>query len=474
MSTVHQAATYVQQPVSDVFCERVVVGTLLSYRDAYDKVGDILTEDCFKDGICQSVFSAIREMINRGLTADLITIPSYMERMGDGPKVTPVDLVELANGSSYYDIREKSLYLQELSKRRRLLIEGLRLIDAGTKQDRSIDEVLYELNGTLDHLNDNAVTRITSTHDALKDLKKSIEENQSDEGQVYDYSGIQCFDERAFLRPEALNIIAAYSGNGKSCLATSVAYNCASTGVPIAYYSLEMNKKELIARTIARICEIPTERLLYHKMSKTEMKRFDMAAVQLDALPLFFDERATISIETLLMSIRQMVRQKHIKGVIIDYLQILSQTGKPKNQTDEAFLGEVVRNFKNVAKQMGIWIILLSQISRNRESTEPKDSYLRGSGQILETCDNCVLLYRPSKYEGAHYSGTNMNVNPMGTAELNICKTRNGSDNMRYIVAFEPEYTYFHDIEIDQIPYLDGVVNTQKVRTYFTANSDKD
>ena len=149
-------------------------------------------------------------MTNQGLLADLITIPSYIERQSDGPKVTPVDLVELANGSSYYDIREKCLYLQELSKRRRLLIEGLRLVDAGTKQVRSLDEVLFELNETLTHMNDNAVTNITSTHDALTDLKKSIAENQSDQGQVYDYSGIQCFDERAFLRPEALNIIAAY------------------------------------------------------------------------------------------------------------------------------------------------------------------------------------------------------------------------------------------------------------------------
>ena len=455
MSTVNQSASFAQQPVSDNFCERAVIGTLLSYRDSYDKVGDILTEDCFRDGICQTVFKAIRDMTNQGLLADLITIPSYIERQSDGPKVTPVDLVELANGSSYYDIREKCLYLQELSKRRRLLIEGLRLVDAGTKQVRSLDEVLFELNETLTHMNDNAVTNITSTHDALTDLKKSIAENQSDQGQVYDYSGIQCFDERAFLRPEALNIIAAYSGNGKSCLATSIAYNCVCNGAPIAYYSLEMNKKELIARTIARICEIPTERLLYHQLSKTEMERFNVAAARFDSLPLYFDERATISIETLLMSIRQMVRQKHIKGVIIDYLQILSQTGKPKNQTDEAFLGEVVRNFKNLAKQLGIWIVLLSQISRNHETTEPKDSYLRGSGQILETCDNCVLLYRPSKYEGARYSGTNVNVDQIGTAELNICKTRNGSDNKRYIVAFEPEYTYFHDI--DHIPYLDGV-----------------
>lgn len=453
MPSLSNALTYAQQPVADHECERLVIGTLVQNGTALDEVGDILTEECFDDGRLKAIFSAIKALTDAGQQADIITIPPYLEKHFDQFRLPVTELIQLTSGAIYAGLREKCLYLDELARRRRLLFCGLKLVTAGTTQAEEYTQVVQELLDTVDHINDSPVSDITTTHDALQELRQAIDRNQQEGGAAHDYSGIRCFDERAFLHPEALTVIAAYSGHGKSCLATTIAYNCAQQGSPVAYYSLEMSKQELVARTIAHVCKVPTARLLYGKMGRDELRDFDIAAIGLDTMPIYFDERATVSSDALYQSIRQMARRKKIRGVVIDYLQILSQNGRPKNQTEEAFLGGVVRQLKNLAKQLGIWVILLSQISRNHDSEEPKESYLRGSGQILEGCDNCVLLYRPSKHEGARYSGSHINISPQGTAELNVCKARNGADGRRYIIGFQPEYTYFE--ELSTLPRLD-------------------
>lgn len=454
MASIENTINYQQEPVHDEACERLVVGTMLQNNLAYEENSDILSEECFENAKYRIVYEAIKGLTDSGGSADMLNIPEWIEQNEQGMKVSFDDLIELTKGCIMINFREKCLHLLELSKRRRLLLAGYKLISAGTSQATSFDEVMEQLNDTVEHINDTSVSAISSMEQALVELNKNIDTNKNGTENIFDFAGIRCLDERAFLRPQALTVVAAYSGHGKSCLATSIAYNCANTGTPIAYYSLEMSKMELSARIIAHVCKVPTSDLLYQKLSKKEGEEYIKASTRLLEMPIYFDERATVSADTMMMSIRQMVRQKHIKGVIIDYLQILSQNGKPKNITEEAFLGGVVRSLKNIAKQMNIWIILLSQISRNHESEEPKESYLRGSGQILEGCDNCVLLYRPSKTQGARYSGAHSNVNPIGTAELNVCKARNGSDGKRFIIGFKPEYTYFYDLE--KIPTLEG------------------
>jgi len=438
------------EPVHDEICEKLVIGTLIQNRKAFEDNIDILDEECFENWKIKTIFKAIRDIHAKGEEADLITIPPYIEKIETGYKMDITELIELTNGFINIGIREKCLYLKELSKRRKLLNLGYKLINAGTTQNKELEEIIDNVNSTIDHINDNSTSEIDSIDRTIKQLSENIEANRQSKENIYDYSGIKCFDDRAFLRPKALTVIAAYSGHGKSCMATSIAYNCAKNGSPIAYYSMEMSKMELTARIISHKCETPTSKLLYGKLNSSEETKYREAILEIGELPIYFDERSTVSAETLYMSIRKMVRQKKVHGVIIDYLQILSQNNRQRNITEEAFLGGVVRNLKNIANQEGIWIILLSQISRNHETDEPKESYLRGSGQILEGCDNCALLYRPSKIEGGKYSGTYANIDPEGTAEINICKARNGSDGKRYITGFNPEYTYF--FELDELP----------------------
>lgn len=439
------------EPVNDNMCERLVIGTIMQNKIAFEDNIDILDEDCFADWKLKMIFRAIRNIREKGEEADFITIPPYIEKNEKGYILDITELIDLTSGFINFGIREKCLYLKELSDRRKLLQLGMKLVSAGSTQNQILEEVMMEMNSTIDQINSNTNSGVDTIDSSIEQLTLNIEDNTNKKESIFDYSGIKSFDERAFLRPKALTVIAAYSGHGKSCMATSIAYNCARSGAPIAYYSLEMSKMELTARILAHDCKIPTSQLLYGKLTPAEEQSYRDVVLRCSNLPIYFDEKSTISSDALYMSIKKLARQKHIHGVIIDYLQILSQNNRQRNTTEEAFLGGVVRNLKNIANQLGIWIILLSQISRNHESDEPKESYLRGSGQILEGCDNCALLYRPSKIDGGKYSGANTNVDTENTAEINICKARNGSDGKKYIIGFEPEYTRFH--ELDKIPY---------------------
>jgi replicative DNA helicase len=135
----------------------------------------------------------------------------------------------------------------------------------------------------------------------------------------------------------------------------------------------------------------------------------------------------------------------------------MSTSRRDKKSSREEFYGDVVRMLKNLAKQENIFVVLLSQLSRDHDSKEPSPDYLRGSGQILEGCDNCYLIFRPEA-TGSRYSGKYANVDPKGTAQIQVCKCRNGQVWQKYILGFKGEQTQFH--ELSSAPLLSP--NSQK------------
>lgn len=126
---------------------------------------------------------------------------------------------------------------------------------------------------------------------------------------------------------------------------------------------------------------------------------------------------------------------------IIDYLQILSTNQKVANL--ETFYGEVARNLKNLAKELDMCIVLLSQLSRSYDNPEPNLSRLRGSGQINEAADMTFLLYRPEIY-GKQYSGAYRNTDTKGTALIQCAKGRNVGI-YSFVCNFDAEHTHFYD-----------------------------
>jgi replicative DNA helicase len=219
--------------------------------------------------------------------------------------------------------------------------------------------------------------------------------------------------------------------------------NAASYDYPCAFYSTEMMSSQLTARLLAAKTGISSRTIIQSPLSAEQMKKYDEAIYEVGGLPIFFDDTSTLNVEKISSSIRSLVRKKSVKVAFVDYLQVL-QTNEKMNRTEEQFFGVVARKFKNLAKELQITIVLLSQIARSKDTTEPTLSRIRGSGQITEAADVVLLIYRPEEY-GKAYTDHRINVDPSGTAQIKLAKGRNiGTGD--FICGFDASTTHFYEL----------------------------
>ena len=234
-------------------------------------------------------------------------------------------------------------------------------------------------------------------------------------------------------------------------MALDFCMNAARQGYAVAFYSTEMLSTQLTARLLAAKTGISSRIMQQSPLSPEQMKKYDEAIREVEALSIFFDDTSTLSVEKISSSIRSLVRKQGVKVAFIDYLQVLQTNEKSLNRTEEQFFGVVARKFKNLAKELQITIVLLSQIARSKDTTEPTLSRIRGSGQITEAADVVLLIYRPEVY-GKNYSDHRINVSPEGTAQIKLAKGRNiGTGD--FICGFDAATTHFYDL--DTIPTLE-------------------
>jgi replicative DNA helicase len=173
---------------------------------------------------------------------------------------------------------------------------------------------------------------------------------------------------------------------------------------------------------------------------------------------MFFDDRSNSSLESILVSIRTLVMKQGISGAVIDYLQILTANKRMSNTSEEQQLGISARLLKNIAKELGIFIILLSQIRRDPQNPCPNLTMIRGSGQIAEAADFVGLVYRPQYYNEEFgltlsYPSPYENVDTNNTAMILIQKGRNVGTG-KFICGFNPNTTDFYPLYA--LPYKTG------------------
>lgn len=239
-----------------------------------------------------------------------------------------------------------------------------------------------------------------------------------------------------------LYITDGYIVTHNTSLAMNITMNTARLGNPVAYYSLEMGKSELAARVLSGKAGISSSVIVNCKLEEYQLKQFDKAVGETEDLPIYIDERATVSFDNTITSIRSLVRTKGIKLAVIDYLQIYSQVGN----SVEASLAYMARSAKNIAKECGVAVILLSQLSRG--SSHPSINQLRGSGQIEESADNIVLIDRPEAFpdNSTKYEGDFHDESTHGTAKLILAKGR-GVGTGNALVGFDGRFTQFYELD---------------------------
>ena len=446
----------------DKECEKAVIGALINHPSCYYEVGNILKAHIFTVPKYRAIFEVVSDMLFNGQAIDVCTLAEYMiEKPAKGVTVEnwPYEVTEISQSvATSATVYSNASNLNDLWQRRQVLLNLHNLADGAADRTKEITDTISEAAEKMQSISDNAVTDISTAADALDELETMLIAQIKGEGAGVK-TGFVCFDERGGLKPTHLNVIGAYPGQGKSSIALQMAVNVAVEGDPIAFYTMEMSKAELMARAAAADAGLNVSTMLNspEQLTQEEWQRFRTSKARLAGLPIYFNEKATTSIEDILCSARTFVRRNKIRGIFVDYLQIMSTSRRDKKSSREEFYGDVVRMLKNLAKQENIFVVLLSQLSRDHDSKEPSPDYLRGSGQILEGCDNCYLIFRPEA-TGSRYSGKYSNVDPKGTAQIQVCKCRNGQVWQKYILGFKGEQTQFH--ELSSAPLLSP--NSQK------------
>jgi replicative DNA helicase len=269
---------------------------------------------------------------------------------------------------------------------------------------------------------------------------------------------------------------------GKTSLATNIAFSAAqrflrdqedgiepskSAGAPVAFFSLEMSADQLATRILAEQSGISSENLRMGKISQQEFRSLARAAGELSTLPLYIDDTPGLTIAALRARARRLKRQKGIGMVVVDYLQLLQGTGKGggnDNRVQE--ISEISRGLKQLAKELDVPVMALSQLSRaveQREDKKPQLSDLRESGSIEQDADMVWFVFRPDYYVAAKQppddhpefaAWQEEMARVYGTAELIVAKQRHGSTG-KVRLRFDAKITRFSDPgENDYLPEM--------------------
>ena len=281
---------------------------------------------------------------------------------------------------------------------------------------------------------------LVSTFD---ELEKLFNQKGRISGLTTGFSGIDRMT--SGLHNSDLLILAARPAMGKSAFAINIATSVAKAGTPVAIFNLEMSKEQVVNRILASEAMVDGNKLRTGQLDDNDWMKLASASGILSDTPIYIDDTPGISIMEIRTKCRKLKMEKNIGLVVIDYLQLITASGK-KNSSREQEISEISRSLKILAKELDIPVIALSQLSRSAEKRQddkrPMLSDLRESGAIEQDADIVLFIYREDYY--------NPETPEKGIAEIIFAKHRGGSTGTVKL-KWLSNYTKFLDIAPDGI-----------------------
>ena len=432
--------------------ERMVVASLITSYNALTESADILYADCFHDPGMREIYRAVMAIYKRGDAPDMMLVSNELARSGS--KLTFLDIADLCAGTTIRsDIGTHALLLRDYSLRRKLWSLGRELTTRAADERYDVESMQSDGMRALQGLFDFDASDLTTLGDSFKDMMQIVMDNQKrQEGETYGTTtGFPEIDRAGGLCGTDLIVVGAETSQGKTSFATSLAMSAIQHGEGVAFYSMEMMPVQLTARISAMRSGVSSTRILRNRLSIDEFNRIGEGMKDVDMSKLYFDGKSNSSLDSILMSIRRMKLKKDIKGAVVDYLQLVRPDNAKQNR--EQAIGDIARSLKNLAKELNIWIILISQLSRDRQNPRPTLARLRDSGQIEEAADVIYLIYRAK--DGQRYPEPFADVPTHGTAMISVAKGRH-IGTTQFICGFRPETTSFYPVTPQELAEINA------------------
>lgn len=434
--------------------EKVVLGALMIDRDAFSMISELLHPETFYEPRNQKIYNAIQALNLDEKPVDIMTVAEELKREGTLEDVGgPAYIVELSShvaSSAHIEYHAHILAQKFLARQ---LISFASVIETKAFDETvDVDELMQEAEGSLFELSQKNMRQDYTQIDPV--VSRAIEILQKASANTGGLTGIPSgynkLDEvTSGWQNSDLVIIAGRPAMGKTSFALSIAKNIAVDYTePIAFFSLEMSNVQLVQRLISNTCEIAGNKILSGQLSTDEWERLDKNLGKLTGAPIYVDDTPGLSVFELRTKARRLVREKGVKIIMIDYLQLMNANGMKFGSRQEE-VSTISRSLKGLAKELEIPILALSQLNRtveNREGIEgkrPQLSDLRESGAIEQDADMVLFVHRPEYY---HIFEDEKGNDLHGMAQIIIAKHRKGATG-DVLLNFRGEFTRFQNPE---------------------------
>jgi replicative DNA helicase len=433
-----QNAGYI--PPNDHDIEECVLAALLIDEDCRDEVLPILHEGCFYEAYNLELFRAIQALSKAGKEIDPFLVKAAMPPGTFDAAKNAAMVNKIGSGAH---VVQHSQYLCELAIRRSVIDLGHKAVKMALDMPASVDDILSYIQRELLALSQFDGTNVSDINSVIDDVFQIMKKNAETEHALTGIgTGLRELDNfSGGLQRTDLVVIAGATSQGKTSLALTIAKNAAMRfGAKVAFYSLEMSKVQLVARLMAQETGVSSKDILTRGLGAGMLSQIAEKTFCLGGAPIYFDDRSTTGIDSILRSIRSMKTKYGIDMAVVDYLQLVSTSTRGMNREQQ--VAEIARSLKNLAKDLNICIIALSQISRS-DNPKPTLNRLRDSGQIEEAADTILFTYRPEVY-GKDYDEPFRHYSRHDTAMIDMAKGRN-TGTFQFIVSFSGECTLFYD-----------------------------
>ncbi len=456
---------------NNIEAEQAVIASILVSNDIFDEISTIISSINFYDPMHQKIFEAIESLVYKGMLANPITLKNYFEDEKDDLNV-PEYLVKLTKFStSVRQAVEYSKIIYDMFVRRELIkiseqtIDSAKLNELDTNGQTIIENserLLFDLaeKGSFN-------SSLVKFDEAMKQtIEMASAAYKNEEGIVGVPTGLRDLDDKlGGLHQSDLIIIAGRPSMGKTSLATNIAFNAAQKlqdsgkKSSIAFFSLEMSSEQLSTRIISEQARISSNDIRRGRISDEQFDKFLETSKNIAELPLYIDETPAISIAAMSNRARRIKRLFGLDMIVVDYIQLMRGTTFNKDGRVQE-ISQITQGLKAIAKELGVPVVALSQLSRQveqRDDHKPQLADLRESGSIEQDADVVMFVYREGYYlqrkepreatvEHAEWQAKMNEVAHL--AQIIIGKQRHGPIG-NVTLEFEERFTKFKDTQIN-------------------------
>ena len=433
-------------PPQNIEAEQAVLGAMLIEKEAIARVTELLKGGDFYREAHRLIFEAMLDLYNRNEAVDMITVIELLKREDHLERVGGIAYVtSLANSvPTAANVHYHAKIVEEKALLRQLIQTSTKIAALGYEGSEEVSQIVDQAEKMILEVSNRRIGGdFTPIKSIVLDAFGKIEQLYESRGGITGLAtGFKDLDRlTSGLQKSDLILVAARPSMGKTAFTLNIASNVAiREKKAVAFFSLEMSKEQLVQRMLCAEASIDSQKLRIGELEDDDWTKLINAADRLSGAPIFIDDTAGISVLEMRSKARRLKVEHDLSLIIIDYLQLMQGSGGKGGENRQQEISEISRSLKGLARELGVPVVALSQLSRSVESRQVKKpmlSDLRESGSLEQDADIVAFLYREDYY--------NPDTENKNITEIIVAKHRNGPvDSVQ--LFFHKQFTRFADL----------------------------